>query len=117
MIRVDRTVLQRVQFSIERPLRRFTQPSTRSGPIFSARVQARRKAKTWSNIDVHATAQSLGEPRERSSRPSTTSKTGDLILGSPACGTGIGCCLADDLSVLTNVMTERLQTEAREIVR
>lgn len=79
-----------------------------------------RRAKTWSNIDVHATAQSLDEPRERVvAAINYLEEQGDLVL--QVAGVRHGYRLLrtpEDLAALTKVMTERFaDRESRDIVR
>jgi ATP-dependent DNA helicase RecQ len=79
-----------------------------------------RKAKTWSNIDVHATAQSLVEPRERVvAAINYLEEQGDLILQVAGVRHGYRLLrLPDDLAALTTLMTQRFaDREARDIVR
>ncbi|MGB7159417.1 MAG: ATP-dependent DNA helicase RecQ, partial [Tepidisphaeraceae bacterium] len=79
-----------------------------------------RRAKTWSNIDVHATAISLGEPRERVvAAINYLEEQGELVL--QVAGVRHGYRLLrtpDDLAALTGTMTARFaERESRDIVR
>jgi ATP-dependent DNA helicase RecQ len=79
-----------------------------------------RKAKTWSSIDVHATAIELAEPRERVvAAINYLEEQGDLVL--QVAGVRHGYRLLrtpDDLAALTKTMTGRFaDRESRDIVR
>jgi ATP-dependent DNA helicase RecQ len=79
-----------------------------------------RKAKTWSNIDLHAAAQAMRQPRERVvAAINYLEEQGDLVL--QAAGVRHGYRLLkrpDDLAALTEAMSRRfLDRERRDIER
>ena len=79
-----------------------------------------RKAKTWSSIDVHATAQSLGEPRERVvAAVNYLEEQGDLVLQVAGVRHGYRLLRSpDDLNALTDLLTARFaERESRDIAR
>jgi ATP-dependent DNA helicase RecQ len=109
------------KFQSRQPLEEIFQKFDANRAHFLRRVfKHARRAKTWSNIDIHATALSLGEPRERVvAAINYFEEQGDLVL--QVAGVRHGYRLLrtpDDLAALTDVMTRRFaEREARDVGR
>jgi ATP-dependent DNA helicase RecQ len=79
-----------------------------------------RKAKTWANLDVHATAQSLGEPRERVvAAVNFLEEQGELVLQVAGVRHGYRLLRAPhDMDALAATMNGRFaERESRDLAR
>ena len=109
------------KFQSKRPLGEvFAQFDARRADFLRRVFEHARKAKTWSSLDVHAAARSLGEPRERLvAAINYLEEQGELVLQVAGVRHGYRVLRApDDVAALTKVMTDRFaDRESRDIER
>ncbi len=109
------------KFRSNRPLEEIFAKFDANRADFLRRVfKHARTAKTWSNLDVHATAIALGEPRERVvAAINYLEEQGELILQVAGVRHGYRLLRApDDMTALTEIMTTRFaERESRDLVR
>jgi ATP-dependent DNA helicase RecQ len=109
------------KFQSRRPLEDvFAQFDPRRAEFLRRVFRHARKAKTWSNLDVHATALALSEPRERVvAAINYLEEQGELTLQVAGVRHGYRLLRApDDIVALTDAMTARFaEREQRDIAR